>query len=157
MLAGSCPKVVYKFLGSRICCRDLGSFAPNDKHSFGRMTFCTFPLQLQKWHPCKWQEGWLASQAKTTTVWFLASNSKKYCTGHENVKSTMLKPDLPQHKPEPPTTSHHHFVALRNLFLVAGWPGLDKGTLFSCSTCVEEPYTSLTEFCKKSVPFLRNR
>ena len=26
---------------------------------------------------------------------------EKYSTGHE-IKSTMLKPDLPQHKPEPP-------------------------------------------------------
>ena len=30
--------------------------------------------------------------------------------------------------------------------LVAGWPGLDKGTLFYCSTCLEEPYTRFNKF-----------
>ena len=50
---------------------------------------------------------------------------EKYSTGHE-IKSTMLKPDLPQHKPEPPLENqwigylqplNFTFFALRNLYL----------------------------------------
>ena len=42
-------------LRSSLGCRDLSNKGTNDKHSLEEK-FWHLALQLQQWHPCKWQD-----------------------------------------------------------------------------------------------------
>ena len=110
---------------SRICCRDLGQFAPNDKHSleeqFWHLAFATstdarVPLA---------RPGWLASQASLPLHGFWRRTLRKFRWSW-NVKSTVRKARFSRTQNQPgsswenwwlPTTSQLHFFALHNLHL----------------------------------------
>ena len=89
------------FLRSCLCCRDVGPNGPNNKHSLeehlwhvGSTTSTVAPLRVARL-------GWLPSQAKLPLHdgWHWA---RKLCQWPWDVKSTIGKAKLPQHKPGSP-------------------------------------------------------
>ena len=111
------------FLRSCLCCRDVGPNGPNNKHS----------LEEHLWHVASttstvaslWvaRLGWLPRQAKLSLHdgW---QRTRNLCHCSWNVKSTIGKAKLPQHKPGSPwescslpATSQLLFFALHNLYL----------------------------------------
>ena len=83
----------------------LGPNGPNKKHSLKETIVAALPVQLQQWHPCEWQDydqdGSQDKQDLSTSM--AASVELDICAiGSWNVKSTIRKAELPQHKPGSP-------------------------------------------------------
>ena len=116
------------------CCRDVGTNGPNNKHGLeehlwriGSATSTVASLRVARLWP-----GWLPSQARLQQhdgqrrTW-------QMCHCSWNVKSTITKAELPQHKPGSPwqswslhTTSQLHLFCttwslLRTIFNPANW------------------------------------
>ena len=112
------------FLRSRICCKGLGSNGSNglnEKHSLEEY-FGTLLLQLQQSHPLELARlGWLPRKAKLPLHggWYRTGT---VCHWPWNVKSTIRKVDLPQHKPGSPWKNWCNIAS--SLFCNAQWQAL---------------------------------
>ena len=109
---------------SCLCCRRVGSFAPNDKHSLEE--------QLRHSVFCNFNRGTLASgktrvapkTSKFTTVCWLA-RTRKICHWPWNVRTTMKKAELPIHNtkldciPKIGELRSFAFLAVHNLYVRA--------------------------------------
>ena len=116
------------------CCRDVGPNGPNNKHSLeehlwriGSATSTEASLRVAR----LWL-GWLPSQARLPQH-DGQRRTRQMCHCSWNVKSTIIKAELPQHKPGSPwqswslhTTSQLHLFCttwslLRTIFNPASW------------------------------------
>ena len=80
---------LYIILGNCLCCRDLDSFAPNDKHSLEQ--FWNLAFTISKVEPLRMaRPGWLARQAKLKLYGFWHRTAKTF-HWPRNVKSTVRK------------------------------------------------------------------
>ena len=122
-LETSCPQHI--ILHSRLCCRDLGTNGPNDKHSLEEQywhlalaTLTVAPLQVARL-------GWLPRQAKLPLHggW---RRTWQMCHWPWNAKSTVRKARSSHAQNQPgsswenwwlPTTSQIHFFATHHLHL----------------------------------------
>ena len=120
LYSGSCPKVV--ILRQLPFSVEMWAQTGQITNTAWKNTCGTLPAQLQQWHPSLpvARLGWLP-ELPLHDGW---QRTRKLCHCSWNVKSTIRKAKLPQHKPGSPwencsliTTSQLHFFALHNLYL----------------------------------------
>ena len=109
-LSQSCDSYAAAF-----CCRDVGPNGPNNKHELGRTLATRCQYNFNSGILASGKTRMAPKPSKTTTAWWLASNSDRLCQWSWSVTSTIWKEELPQHKPGSPwenwslpTTSQLH-------------------------------------------------